>query len=83
MRTLVVGISLPHFTFDNASFLSAPSFSEYGRVIVDLRNRPRVRDVEGTARYLQQAMSPCQRLPSPRNCRKGGGGRATDGWGAC
>ena len=36
MRTLIVGLSLPHVTFDNATFLSAPSFSEYHHVVVDL-----------------------------------------------
>jgi hypothetical protein len=36
MRTLVLGIPLPHSTFDNHSFLSAPSLSEYSRVVVDL-----------------------------------------------
>ena len=36
MRTLIVGISLPNASFDNASFLSAPSFSEYSRVIVEM-----------------------------------------------
>src|SRR3989304_402791 len=35
MRTLVLGIPLPHVTFDNYSFLSAPSFFDYGRVIVE------------------------------------------------
>lgn len=42
MRTLVVGFPLPHSTFDNASFLSAPSFSEYGRVLADLGAAARV-----------------------------------------
>ena len=35
MRTLVLGIPLPHVTFDNYSFLSAPSLFDYGRLIVD------------------------------------------------
>jgi hypothetical protein len=35
MRTLVVGIALPHVSFDNYSFISAPAFSEYQRLIVD------------------------------------------------
>lgn len=42
MRTLVVGISLPNATFDNVSFLNAPSFSEYQRVVVDLGAAARV-----------------------------------------
>src|SRR3989304_2210145 len=35
MRTLVLGIPLPHVTFDNYSFLSAPSLFDYARVIVE------------------------------------------------
>lgn len=34
-RTLVVGIPLPHVSFDNYSFISAPAFSEYNRLIVE------------------------------------------------
>jgi hypothetical protein len=36
MRTLVLGIPLPHVSFDNYSFLSAPSLFEYSRIIVDV-----------------------------------------------
>jgi len=35
VRTLVTDIPLPSVAFDNASFLSAPSFSEYTRLFVD------------------------------------------------
>ena len=35
MRTLVIGIPLPHVSFDNYSFVSAPAFSEYARLIVE------------------------------------------------
>jgi hypothetical protein len=35
MRTLVIGIALPHSSFDNHSFLSAPSLADYSRLIVD------------------------------------------------
>ncbi len=35
MRTLVIGIPLPHVSFDNYSFLSAPSFADYPRMIVE------------------------------------------------
>jgi hypothetical protein len=35
VRTLVLGIPLPHVTFDNYSFISAPALSEYERLIVD------------------------------------------------
>lgn len=34
-RTLVVGIPLPHVSFDNYSIISAPAFSEYQRLIVE------------------------------------------------
>ncbi len=36
MHALVLGIPLPHITFDNYSFLSAPSLFDYYRIIVDL-----------------------------------------------
>jgi len=36
MRTLILGIPLPHVTFDNYSFLSAPSLFDYGRVVVEM-----------------------------------------------
>jgi len=35
-RTLVIGIPLPQFSFDNYSFVSAPSFSDYPRMIVEM-----------------------------------------------
>ncbi len=53
LRTLIIGISLPHVSFDNASFISAPSMSEYPRVVVDVSSvASSVQDVvsrEGTA----------------------------------
>lgn len=36
MRTLVIGIALPNASFDNHSFLSAPSLADYQRLIVDM-----------------------------------------------
>jgi hypothetical protein len=36
MRTLVIGLPLPHVSFDNYNFLSAPSLSEYGRLVVEM-----------------------------------------------
>ena len=36
MRTLILGIPLPHITFDNYSFLSAPSLFDYDRVVVEM-----------------------------------------------
>jgi hypothetical protein len=35
-RTLIIGLALPNVAFDNATFLSAPSFSEYSRIVVDV-----------------------------------------------
>ena len=46
MRTLVINFPLPNLNFDNFSFLSAPSFIEYQRVIVD---------IGATATAVQQA----------------------------
>jgi hypothetical protein len=34
-RTLLLGLSLPHVSFDNATFVNGPSLSEYSRVVVD------------------------------------------------
>ncbi|HUF53573.1 MAG TPA: hypothetical protein VMR52_07350 [Dehalococcoidia bacterium] len=34
-RTLILGPALPNVSFDNASFLSAPSLSEYQRLLID------------------------------------------------
>jgi len=48
VRTLVIGIPLPHVTFDNYSFASAPSLSEYTRLIVEMESVSRV--VEEVAR---------------------------------
>jgi hypothetical protein len=52
-RTLVLGIPLPHSAFDNASFLSAPSFSEYTRLIVEPAAASRAIDdvVQGVAAH--------------------------------
>ncbi len=36
MRTLVIGIPLPHASFDNYSFVSGPSFGDYPRMIVEM-----------------------------------------------
>ena len=36
MRTLILGIPLPHVTFDNYSFLSAPSLFDYDRMVVEM-----------------------------------------------
>ena len=36
MRTLVLGLPLPHLTFDNYSFLSAPCLFDYDRIVVEM-----------------------------------------------
>ncbi len=41
-RTLVIGTPLPHVSFDNYSFASAPSISEYTRLIVEMSAVSRV-----------------------------------------
>lgn len=35
-RSLVLGIPLPHVSFDNYSFLSAPSLFDYDRIVVEM-----------------------------------------------
>lgn len=44
MRTLVIGIPLPNVSFDNHSFASAPSISEYRRLVVEMSSITRVID---------------------------------------
>jgi hypothetical protein len=44
MRTLVIGIPLPNATFDNYSFASAPSLSEYARLVVEMSSVARLVD---------------------------------------
>ena len=53
VRTLVTGIPLPNVAFDNASFLSAPSFSEYTRLVIDpaAASRPIDEVAQGTAAH--------------------------------
>lgn len=48
MRTLVIGASLPHVSFDNHEFLSAPSLADYKRVVVD---------VDGASRTISEVVS--------------------------
>jgi hypothetical protein len=36
MRTLVIGVPLPHVSFDNYSFISAPSLADYPRAVVQM-----------------------------------------------
>lgn len=42
MRTLVIGISLPHVSFDNYSFLAAPCPFDYPRLVVEMAGVSRV-----------------------------------------
>lgn len=53
MRTLIVGFPLPNAQFDNHSFVSAPSFGEYHRIVVDMSSVSRTIDevVHGTATH--------------------------------
>jgi hypothetical protein len=53
VRTLIIGFPLPNAQFDNYSFVSAPSFGEYHRIIVDLASVSRTVDdiVHGTAAH--------------------------------
>lgn len=44
MHTLVIGIPLPSATFDNYSFVSAPSLAEYSQIIVDMESVSQVID---------------------------------------
>jgi hypothetical protein len=36
MRTLVIGIPLPHVSFDNYTFISAPALSDYQRMVIEI-----------------------------------------------
>lgn len=53
MRTLVIGLPLPHVTFDNYSFLSAPCLFDYPRLIVEMAALSRAVEevVEGSAEH--------------------------------
>ncbi len=66
MRTLVIGIPLPHPSFDNYSFLSAPSFSDYPRMIVDMAAVSRAVEevVAGSCPHKTYACQPVVNGPS-------------------
>jgi hypothetical protein len=53
VRTLIIGFPLPNTEVDNHSFVSAPSFGEYQRVVVDIASVSRTVDdvVHGTAAH--------------------------------
>ena len=52
-RALIVGIPLPHVTFDNYSFLSAPSLFDHDRVVVEMSSISDAVDqvVDGSPEY--------------------------------
>ena len=66
MRTLVVGIALPHVSFDNYSFISAPAFSEYQRLIVETAAASRAVEqvVAGEGEHRNFAGQPVHNGPS-------------------
>ena len=59
-RTLVLGMPLPHASFDNYSFASAPSMSEYTRLIVEMFAVSRVVEdvIQGSAEHRTFAGQP-------------------------
>ena len=65
-RTLVLGIPLPHASFDNYSFISAPSFSEYSRLIVDMESISRVvlEVIDGQVSHSTFAVQPVVNAPT-------------------
>jgi len=66
MRTLVIGLPLPHVSFDNYSFISAPAFSEYQRLIVDTASVSKAVEevVAGEGDYRNFAGHPVHNGPS-------------------
>ncbi len=66
MRTLVIGIPLPRVSFDNYSFVSAPAFSDYARLIVDAAAVSRAVEevVSGEAEHRNFAGHPVTNGPS-------------------
>lgn len=65
-RTLVIGIPLPHTSFDNYSFASAPSISEYTRLIVEMNSVATVIEdiVQGTGSHTTFAGQPVANAPT-------------------
>ena len=66
MRTLVIGIPVPHVTFDNYSFISAPSFADYSRVIVEMAAVSQVVEevAAGSAQHKTYADQPVADAPT-------------------
>ena len=69
MRTLVLGIPLPHPTFDNYSFLSAPSFSDYPRLVVDMASISRVVQEAAAAAGQHRTYDGQPVLPGPTSAQ--------------
>ncbi len=69
MRTLVIGLPLPHVSFDNYSFVSSPAFSDYGRLVVDTAALSRTVEevVAGQAGQRNFAGVPVTNGPSTAN----------------
>jgi len=65
-RTLVIGIALPHVSFDNQSFVSAPSLAEYRRVVVEPAASSRVVQevIEGSVDHANFAGQPVVNGPA-------------------
>src|SRR3989304_3616825 len=66
-RALVVGIPLPHVTFDNYSFLSAPSLFDHDRVVVEMSSISDAVDqvVDGSPEYKTPGGRRYDWLPAP------------------
>jgi len=66
MRTLVIGIPLPHVSFDNFSFLSGPSFADYPSIIVEMAAVSQVVEevVAGAAEHRTYAGQPVANGPT-------------------
>jgi hypothetical protein len=66
MRTLIIGIPLPHVSFDNYSFLSAPALSDYRRVGVEMSSVSTVIEetVSGSREHRDHAGHPVHNGPS-------------------
>jgi len=69
VRTLVIGIPLPNASFDNYSFASAPSLSEYRRLVVEMSAVARVVDeiIHATAEHRTFGGQPVTNGPGADN----------------
>jgi hypothetical protein len=69
VRTLIIGIPLPDPTFDNYSFISAPSISEYRRLVVEMSSVVRVIEevARGSAEHRTFVSQPVVNGPATGN----------------